>query len=363
MPKEMRMLLDKGEEFESKYSYRMIDNEYLIIPIDRHQPKSPPRVQEPIPQQNNLNTGDLPMIGLDFDDNEELEEEEDLIPLKTLPVATPNPLYTIPAPLQPSSRINISEGVRFGGDSSTKVLAKRKPFTLQPDPILSLTNRQGVDCREENILMYSNQTAACISGTAIVLVNCQDSTQRFLLGHEHDIARIASLETDNLLVSVEKGSKADLIFWRVIPARLLCRYRTDYSEVLSLDICKFSVEDQDRIHLAVSGKDSTGRDLITLFNITDYQNNEIEIFTKQIADFPITKLRYIDRTRYTALASCGRENICLWEVKNKFITLTPVNLNEHAQGTYFTDFSVIRKRLMVKLDPYFVEKGREAQVY
>jgi WD40 repeat protein len=46
--------------------------------------------------------------------------------------------------------------------------------------------------------------------------------------------------------------------------------------------------------------------------------------------------------------SCGHENLVIWKVKNKFISNLPLKLNEHAKGTAFNDFDVLKKKLNKK---------------
>lgn len=105
----------------------------------------------------------------------------------------------------------------------------------------------------------------------------------------------------------------------------------------------------------MSGVDSLGRDLIMVYDISGYQNGVSALFTKQISDFPITKLRYLDQANPNTLVSCGKENICFWQLKNKFLTIQPINLNEHAKNL-FNWIDVLKQKMVTKKDEQKVSK-------
>jgi hypothetical protein len=98
----------------------------------------------------------------------------------------------------------------------------------------------------------------------------------------------------------------------------------------------------------MAGFDSMKRDLISIYDMTDYSNSNCTLFTKQISDFPIRQLRYVDHTNPNMLVSCGKGNICFWQVKNKFLTIQPVNLNDHAHGNIFNQVDVLKQKTAAK---------------
>ena len=108
--------------------------------------------------------------------------------------------------------------------------------------------------------------------------------------------------------------------------------------------------------MALAGLDSLGRDLIMVYDVSDYQNNNTALFTKQISDFPIKRLRFVDRSNPGLLVSCGKSNICFWQVKNKFLLIQPVNLNEHSHNNMFNQIEVLKQKMVVKK-----EKEKEDQ--
>ena len=59
------------------------------------------------------------------------------------------------------------------------------------------------------------------------------------------------------------------------------------------------------------------------------ENRPPTILAKQVSDFNILTLKFspFDNLK---MASCGKENIRFWRIKNKFIQGSAVVLNQHA---------------------------------
>lgn len=93
----------------------------------------------------------------------------------------------------------------------------------------------------------------------------------------------------------------------------------------------------DGRYLASSGKDTHNREILIVWDITRIAKGEKpEIVAKQTSDFNILCLKFspIDSSR---LASCGKENIRFWRIKeNGVIRGSAVVLNHHARNTVFT---------------------------
>ena len=84
-------------------------------------------------------------------------------------------------------------------------------------------------------------------------------------------------------------------------------------DVSSLKCLTFS---PDGNYLAASGKDYTNRELIVVWNIsTVKQGGGPVIIAKQVSDFNILTLKFspFDNLK---IASCGKENIRFWRIKN-----------------------------------------------
>jgi len=104
--------------------------------------------------------------------------------------------------------------------------------------------------------------------------------------------------------------------------------------VVSLKCLSFSYDGR---YLASVGKDSHNKELIIIWDISKIQRGEKpEIVARQTSEFNILALKFspIDVTK---LASCGKENIRFWRVRDTGnIRGSAVVLNHHARNTVFT---------------------------
>lgn len=135
-------------------------------------------------------------------------------------------------------------GVEGEEDDSTPVMLQRKEFKLEPDPILSLGSRLGIDTVSKIVKLHSDNTAIAISGSSISIINTASQHQRFLVGHDKEVATFESIIEQNLVVSVDEGDPCELIFWRVVPVRLIYRCQINLKKVVSMTYSTFSVEDR-----------------------------------------------------------------------------------------------------------------------
>lgn len=91
-------------------------------------------------------------------------------------------------------------------------------------------------------------------------------------------------------------------------------------------------------YLATAGKDINNWEQIVVWDIEGVytENKPPNILAKQVSDFNILTLKFspFDNLK---MASCGKENIRFWRIKNKFIQGSAVVLNQHAWNTIFTD--------------------------
>jgi WD repeat-containing protein 90 len=104
--------------------------------------------------------------------------------------------------------------------------------------------------------------------------------------------------------------------------------------VVTLKCLSFSYDGK---YLASVGKDSHNKEMIIVWDISKItQGQKPEIVAKQTSDFNILSLKFspIDSTR---MASCGKENIRFWRIKeNGSIRGSAIVLNHHARNTIFT---------------------------
>jgi hypothetical protein len=165
---------------------------------------------------------------------------------------------------------------------------------------MSLEHRQGTDIGLEKckkVIFQNQNTALYASGKNLVGSNIHSFHQRFFLGCESEITTFTIIKTENLLITANENStgKSNLTFWRLIPVQLISVFQTDLSKIFSVSYSNFSLQNENILQLAVVGKDDLRRDVIVIYDITNYFENSFKIFTKQISDFVIRKLSYLDR--------------------------------------------------------------------
>jgi WD40 repeat protein len=104
--------------------------------------------------------------------------------------------------------------------------------------------------------------------------------------------------------------------------------------VVSLTCLSFS---HDGRYLASAGKDQHNKEVIYIWDISRIlKGDKPDIVARQTSEFNILCLKFspIDSTR---LASCGKENIRFWRIRDTGnIRGSAVVLNHHARNTVFT---------------------------
>jgi hypothetical protein len=119
-----------------------------------------------------------------------------------------------------------------------------KPFELEPSPIMSLYNRQGINTSTGEIGFSTDSNAIVLSGKTLLSVNTSNGHQRFLIGHDQNVAAFAVVPGENLLVSADEGETPEIIVWRIVPVRILVRFKANLKSVHSMDACKFTKDEK-----------------------------------------------------------------------------------------------------------------------
>lgn len=113
-----------------------------------------------------------------------------------------------------------------------------------------------------------------------------------------------------MIASGQEGSNPMVWIWDYDSGKCLSIITVDVS---SLKCLTFSPEGS---YLAVSGKDYSNRELLVVWNISGLAWDEKPfIVAKQVSDFNILTLKFspFDNSK---IASCGKENIRFWRIKN-----------------------------------------------
>lgn len=265
LPKEMKLLLNKDESFESKYIYKLISNESLLLPSKPvgpadHEPVVRGKSSRALSELNsNVELQAQKGFESKFMDtaqgllpDHEVEEPKGFLPQATPQVShhsLPNQQFKNELIPQENEIFNQRQG-ELEELMTGKVLFKtqndlglsKKPFELEPSPIMSLYNRQGVCTKTGDICYSTDNTGILISNKNIICVNTSNGHQRFLIGHDSKVGCFAVIQHDNLLVSADEGDPAEVIVWRIIPARALARFKVEMRLVRNMDCCKFQRE-------------------------------------------------------------------------------------------------------------------------
>ena len=119
-----------------------------------------------------------------------------------------------------------------------------KPFELEPSPIMSLYNRQGVNTHTGEIDFSTDSTAIALSNKNIICLNILNGYQRFLIGHDNKVSCFSVVPDDNILISADDTENSEIIVWRIVPARIICKFKVDMKAVKVIDCCKFTKDDK-----------------------------------------------------------------------------------------------------------------------
>jgi len=177
----------------------------------------------------------------------------------------------------------------------------------------------------ENVILFTS------GGTIIAMDSESNEQKRFFFGHSAPICCFDINEQGNMIASAQEGKNSIIRIWDYATARCITMMTMP---VVSLKCLSFS---HDGKYLASVGKDSHNKELIIIWDISRVHRGEKpEIIARQISEFNILCLKFspIDNTR---LASCGKENIRFWRIRDGGnIRGSAVVLNHHARNTVFT---------------------------
>ena len=208
---------------------------------------------------------------------------------------------------------------------------------LNKDPIMELRHIIGYQadkCLNIKWARLESESNCVIftSGGTLISMNTETNEQtRFFFGHSAPVCCFDINQQGNLLASAQEGKNSIIRIWDYATARCITMVTMP---VVSLKCLSFS---HDGKYLASVGKDSHNKELIFIWDISRVQRGDKpDIVAKQTSEFNILSLKFspIDSTR---LASCGRENIRFWRLREGGNSRgSAVVLNHHARNTVFT---------------------------
>jgi len=218
---------------------------------------------------------------------------------------------------------------------------KKDHFTLEPNPIMNLTHFQGFQSNGKNLLLTDDNSILYSCGNTICLMDVKSRLQRFFIGQKDSVSCLSAMSKQNVVVSIDDSDKNSKVYlWTMFPQTLQTSFFTGLCNVKCCDIAVKYENQRKCLILLVVGQDQLKRNIIAMYDITDFSYKEPSLFCKKISDFDIRSAKFLDRRDATQFVTCGKENIRFWRLKHKVINGTSVVLNEHGRDTVFSDFCV-----------------------
>ena len=218
---------------------------------------------------------------------------------------------------------------------------KSEHFQLEPNPIMALTHFQGFQSQGKNLLMVDDNSILYSCGNTICLMDIKSRVQRFFIGQKDEVSCLAVYGKQNIVVSADDSDKNGRIYlWTLYPQTLQTSFLSGISNIRCVDIATRMENQRKMLLLLVVGKDQLKRDVIALFDITDFVYKEPYLFCKKISDFDIRAARFVEKRDASHFITCGKESVRFWKLKHKLLNGTSLVLNEHGRDTIFNDFCV-----------------------
>ena len=224
--------------------------------------------------------------------------------------------------------------------TGTKIMkVKKSNFTLEPNPILVLSHFQGYQARPNNLISLEDDKIVYSCGNTIALMDLKTKYQRFFIGQAKPIQCLTVNLKQNILVSAEEGDENCKIYlWSIYPQKLETNFNTGLGKIVAMDICTKFENHRRMIYLVIAAKDNLNRNVVCIYDLTDFSYKQPYLFAKQISDWDIQKIRFLQKRDNTHIIACGKESIRFWRLKHKILVGNSLVLNEHGRGTVFTDF-------------------------
>lgn len=206
--------------------------------------------------------------------------------------------------------------------------ALNKSEKMKNDPILELEHIIGYNGQTCKDLQWSRlveeKSILFATGGTLVAMDVEHSKQRFFFGHSEPICCFTFSNNGSMIASGQEGLNPMIRIWDYLTGRCIAIIST---EVAALKCLSFS---PDGNFLTSVGKDQCNRELLIVWDISGILEDEKPtILAKQVSDFNILSLKFSPYDSFK-MASCGKENIRFWRIKNSYIQGSAIVLNQHA---------------------------------
>ena len=201
-----------------------------------------------------------------------------------------------------------------------------------PEQLMALSSITGYSLQNCGDLRWVPGTKSLFfpAGNTLVAMDAGgERAQQYFFGHSGPIVCVAV--SGSVVATAEQGRPPLIIVrdWR--QGRVLVSLTA--ASLISIQGLSLSGDGKS---LVVVGKERHNREEIVVWP----GSPEAKYSARQLSDFNVLSLKFLpaDPSR---LASCGKENIRFWRVKNGHLPGAAVVLNQHARNTVFTclDFS------------------------
>ena len=217
---------------------------------------------------------------------------------------------------------------------------EERKVALLPDPIMSLKFILGFSSSSCYKLKYSSSNSKnnilFPSGSMMLNFSYENSDsdkseaitnlkQKFFLGHSKPITSYVCTSDSAYMFTAQEGKNSIIRVWKIDNSRCVSIFTTPYSKITSMSVRR------DNNVLATVGLEGYNKELIILWDISN--KDKINVLIKQASHFNIVELKfspYEDK-----LASCGKENIKFWSIRNDHLGGKAVVLNEYARNSLF----------------------------
>jgi WD40 repeat protein len=140
----------------------------------------------------------------------------------------------------------------------------------------------------------------------------------------------------------DKGKKDFCYIWSASQRKFLAKFQLDFWNTFCLNIACFSKNKREYKFVLVCGYDHLKRQVIGLYDISEFNFVEPKLVSKQISQFEVKSMKFISPRSFgeKQFVSCGTENIRLWTLKNKVMIASSLKMDNIARGVIFSDVYV-----------------------
>lgn len=364
-PTELRFKTQKNETFCDSYNFILIQNnkQEIMSLINEKKPKQdysfknqirniPKKSKETKENDNNIN---LPIPSdsncNDISRNADIKNPKSILKNKSVRFKPTNIFLVEKDDLMP-----IPES-----SPPLPILKNEIPnnfFELEPTPIMKLSNLHGYSGLLKTLKMIDEENIIYSLGNKIISYNTLKKKQILFFGHKENVTNLCLAKKIDIMVS----SDSKYVFtWFLSTSDKICSFNTGLKSILSIEFgfvfdnlniiegMKKKRNDKRNLNykIFIAGYDEKNRSMIQIYSSSEKSNHELEYYHKQLSDFDIQILKFIDNDDCEkGLVTMGHDNIRIWKLKDggyKVLTGSNILLSNFVKGTILTDLIIINE--------------------